>query len=56
MCTEPFVGLARAVAQGAGHPQIDLIVIEHPLGSIPEAALTDRIEQATTQLLRLLDE
>lgn len=56
LCTEPFLGLAQAVAQGEGAQHVDIVVIDHPLGSIPEAALTARIEQAAAGVLEILQD
>ena len=33
MCTEPFVQVAKVNAAGRGIPELDLIVIPHPLGT-----------------------
>lgn len=42
------------MAQGEGAHHVDIVVIDHPLGSIPEAALADRIEQAAAGVLEIL--
>lgn len=54
--TTAFQGLARAVARSRGYPELPLLVLEHPLGGIDEATISDRAQSAHTQVLTWLAE
>jgi len=54
ICSEAFVGLARAQARVFGVPDLPLIVIPHPLGGIALNEVKARADQALPQLVALL--
>jgi len=43
LVTTAFETLARYQARAMGYPDLRLLVIKHPLGSITEEELTDRV-------------
>jgi hypothetical protein len=52
--TKPFFQAVTTTAQLRGMPDITWAVVEHPLGSLDEAALAERAKAATPQVLELL--
>ena len=54
VCTEPFVALARAVAEQQGHASLPIVGIAHPIGGRDPAELVPGIEAAVEELERLL--
>ncbi len=54
VCSEAFLGLARAQARVFGVPDLPLIVIPHPLGGIAMNGVKARAEKALPPLVDLL--
>lgn len=48
--TRPFTATARAIARLRGIPEYPFVVIDHPIGSVDEAGLRARAQQAVTQI------
>jgi hypothetical protein len=56
LTTTSFVALARMQLRALGDEDLDLIVVEHPIGGINAAALADRSAVAAEQALAWFDE
>ena len=54
ICSEPFVKLAKTQARVFGVPDLDLIVIPHPLGGLDMDGVRSRAGIAISQLLTLI--
>ncbi len=54
ICSEPFVKLAKTQARVFGVPDLDLIVIPHPLGGLDMDGVKARLDVASPQLLGLI--
>ncbi len=54
ICTEPFTSSARAMSQIGGIPDYPVVVLPHPLGSLPRELLWERAMQAAPEVLRIL--
>ena len=52
--TEPFVRTATAVADLNGMPGYPFVVVPHPFGSLDEAAVRARADQALPRIEELL--
>jgi hypothetical protein len=55
VCSEPFVGLARAQAKVFGVPDLPLLIIPHPLGGLRLEDVQKRAEAALPQFLALME-
>jgi len=54
LATEPFAGLAREAAVAYELPGARTVVIAHPLGGIPPAAVEGKAADAVEEVLRIL--
>lgn len=54
MVTEAFVNLAKAQAEGLGHPNLRMIVIPHPFGGIPEEEIRTRARKSASNIFEAL--
>lgn len=54
MCTEPFVQVAKVNAKGRGIPDLDLIVVPHPLGTRAPDELAELGKEVAARVLELL--
>jgi len=54
LATDAFVRLAELQSKAMGFPDLDLVVIEHPLGGIDPAEVRDKAAEAATTVARRL--
>jgi hypothetical protein len=54
LSTTPFVQAVTTTARLAGMPTIEWVVVDHPIGSLPEDVLRERACEAVRQLTGLL--
>jgi hypothetical protein len=54
LSTTPFVQAVTTTARLAGMPTIEWVVVDHPIGSLPEDVLRERAREAVRQLPGLL--
>ncbi len=55
MCSQPFAPLAENVASSLGLPDVRMVVVAHPFGSVPEEDLVRRgvPDEALAEVLRI---
>lgn len=51
ICSKPFAALAKNQARITGYPDLPLVLIDHPLGGLPEPSVQKRVAQAMPQVL-----
>lgn len=56
ICSEPFLGLAKTQARVFGFPDLQIILIPHPLGGLDLDGVKSRAEVAASQAVRLIKE
>ena len=56
ICTDTFVNTADIMAENLGVKGYPYAVVEHPIGRLDSDRLTDRIEQAVSDCMKLLKE
>jgi hypothetical protein len=54
ICSEPFLGLAQTQARVFGVPDLQIIVIPHPLGGLDLEGVKARADVAAPQAVRLI--
>jgi hypothetical protein len=54
VCTEPFVQMAKITAKGRGIPDLELVVVPHPLGTRPSEELDELGKVVAARVLELL--
>jgi hypothetical protein len=54
ICTDPFVLTARAMAKAYGFPGFEYVSIPHPVASLSQAQIRDRVRGLLPDLLRIL--
>ena len=54
ICSNQFATLAKNQARINAHPELPLVLIDHPIGGLPEKILHDRVAQAVPQVLAQL--
>ena len=54
ICTDPFALTARAMASAYGFPGFEYVSIPHPVASLSEAQIHERVRDLLPDLLRIL--
>jgi hypothetical protein len=54
ICTSPFIPTAKAMARACSLPDYPFAVVKHPLGSLTQAELLRRAEDALPQVVSIL--
>ena len=54
ICSTQFATLAKNQARINAHPELPLVLIDHPIGGLPDNMLQSRVAQAVPQLLAQL--
>ena len=54
ICSEPFLGLAQTQARVFGVPDLQIILIPHPLGGLDLEGVKSRAGVAVPQAIRLV--
>lgn len=54
LATEPFLGMARAVAESLDYPDARVVAVPHPVGGIDDQALADKIRPAADRIVEAL--
>ena len=54
ICTAPFISSAKAISAIWGIPDYPVIVLPHPLGSLPPEVLRERAVQAAPEVVSIL--
>jgi hypothetical protein len=52
--TSAFVQTAKATAKVDGNPSYPFVVVEHPIGRLPQEQLEQRVKDAVPQILKIL--
>jgi hypothetical protein len=50
LATEPFMGMARAVAASLDYPDARIVAVEHPIGAIDDETLEAKIRSAAGRI------
>ena len=56
LCTQPFEVTGNNIARVMGIPDYPFVVLDHPLGSISQAAIDERAASAFEQGMKILTE
>ena len=54
LTTRPFVSQARAMSRMRGDPDYGLAIVEHPIGTLADAELSERAATAAPQVIACL--
>lgn len=54
--TDRFEALARSIAASLGAPWLSVVTVEHPVGGITEAQVTQKLHEVEDRLLAALTE
>jgi hypothetical protein len=54
ICTDPFTLTTRAMAEAYGFPGFEYVSIPHPVASLSEAQIRERVLAMMPDLLRIL--
>jgi hypothetical protein len=54
ICTDPFALTARAMASAYGFPGFEYVSIPHPVASLSESQIHERVRDLLPDLLRIL--
>lgn len=50
LATEPFLGMARVVAESLDYPDARIVAVEHPIGGIDDQTLEGKVRSAAGQI------
>jgi hypothetical protein len=54
ICTDQFIGSAKAQAAICGNPEYPFVVVSHPIGSLTMDELRERARTAASQVIEIL--
>jgi hypothetical protein len=54
ICTDQFIGSAKAQAAICGNPDYPFVVVSHPIGSLTMDELRERARTAASQVIEIL--